>query len=221
MPRIRRPSPAMVVACISLFVALGSTAMAAVVITSNSQVAQGTISGHKPPSGKHPNLIAGSVNGQDVGDNSLGGADVNEGSLTGNVRRLEYFVGVGSSLAPFAKVGPYTIKGSCEEINENSGEVIERIFVNGPAGTADSFWATTFTDSDDGGNHSDGHFIPANTDSPVLTVYGDAISGFERIAGTTMLRTGSTTVQLNFNAVADPRASFKDCFLYGTGTRAT
>jgi hypothetical protein len=61
-----RPSPAMVVACIALLVALGGTAMASVIITSNSQVAQGTISGHKPPSGKHPNLISGSVNGQDL-----------------------------------------------------------------------------------------------------------------------------------------------------------
>lgn len=37
-------------------------------ITSNSQVGQGTISGHHPPSGKHPNIIAASINGQDVQD---------------------------------------------------------------------------------------------------------------------------------------------------------
>jgi hypothetical protein len=70
-----------VVGYIAFFVALGGTAMASVIITSNSQVAQNTISGHKPPSGSHSNLIAGSVNGQDVADNSLGGADVNESSL--------------------------------------------------------------------------------------------------------------------------------------------
>jgi hypothetical protein len=61
----------MVVACISLFVALGSTAVAAVVVSSNSQVAPNTISGHKPPSGKHANIIAGSINRQDVATNSL------------------------------------------------------------------------------------------------------------------------------------------------------
>ena len=49
------------------FVVLGGgSALAAVVITSNSQVAKDTISGHKPPTGKHPNIIAGSVTGQDV-----------------------------------------------------------------------------------------------------------------------------------------------------------
>ncbi len=72
----------MIVACIALFVALGGTATAVTyVVSSNSQIGPGTISGHKPPTGKHSNLIAGSVNGQDVADNSLGGADVNESSL--------------------------------------------------------------------------------------------------------------------------------------------
>jgi hypothetical protein len=61
-----RPSHATVVAYVALFVALGGTAMAAVVITSNSQVAKGTISGHHPPAGKHSNLIRGSVNGEDL-----------------------------------------------------------------------------------------------------------------------------------------------------------
>ncbi|MGH2976464.1 MAG: hypothetical protein ACRDLL_16615, partial [Solirubrobacterales bacterium] len=67
MRRIRdRLTFANVVSLIALFVALGGTAIASVLITSNSQVGQGTISGHKPPSGKHPNLIAGSVNGMDL-----------------------------------------------------------------------------------------------------------------------------------------------------------
>jgi hypothetical protein len=66
-----RPSPAMVVALIALFVALGGTAAAAVIITDNSEVAQGTISGHKPPSGKHANIIAGSVNATDLADKSV------------------------------------------------------------------------------------------------------------------------------------------------------
>src|SRR6476646_2048422 len=66
-----RPSPAMIVACLSLFVALGGTAMAVTyVVSSNSQIGPGTISGHKPPSGKHANIIAGSINGKDIADPS-------------------------------------------------------------------------------------------------------------------------------------------------------
>jgi hypothetical protein len=59
-----------VMATLAVFIALGGTALASVIITSNSQVAQNTISGHKPPSGKHPNIIAGSINGQDIADRS-------------------------------------------------------------------------------------------------------------------------------------------------------
>jgi hypothetical protein len=57
-----------VMSTLALIVALAgsTTAVAAVIITDNSQVAPNTISGHAPPSGKHANLIAGSVNGTDL-----------------------------------------------------------------------------------------------------------------------------------------------------------
>jgi hypothetical protein len=71
MRRIRQHLTfANVVSVVALFVALGGTALASVIITSNSQVAQGTISGHKPPSGDHANIIAGSINGTDIADRS-------------------------------------------------------------------------------------------------------------------------------------------------------
>jgi hypothetical protein len=60
-----------VVAYLALFVALGGTATAVTyVVSSNSQVGPGTISGHKPPSGDHANVIAGSINGTDIADRS-------------------------------------------------------------------------------------------------------------------------------------------------------
>jgi hypothetical protein len=72
MSRIRsRLTFANVVSLIALFVALGGTAIASVIITSNSQVASNTISGHHPPSGKHSNLISGSVNGMDLADGAV------------------------------------------------------------------------------------------------------------------------------------------------------
>jgi len=115
-----------VVSVIALFVALGGTAVAATIITSNSQVAQDTISGHNPPTGKHSNIISGSVNGTDlangsvgnkklangavttgklagsavtgptVADDSLGGADVNESTL-GKVPNADALDGIDSS----------------------------------------------------------------------------------------------------------------------------
>jgi hypothetical protein len=77
-PRIRSHlTYANVMATLAVFLLIGGgTAMAAYVVSSNSQIGPGTVSGHKPPSGAHANLIAGSVNGSDVADNSLTGADV-------------------------------------------------------------------------------------------------------------------------------------------------
>jgi hypothetical protein len=46
-----------------------------------AQVAQNTISGHKPPAGKHANIIGGSVNSQDVADKSITGADLAASAL--------------------------------------------------------------------------------------------------------------------------------------------
>jgi hypothetical protein len=85
-----------VVATLSLFLVLGGgTALASYVISSNSQVGPDTISGHKPPTGYHANIVGGSVNGQDVGNNSLTGADIADRS------------GVDTCQAPLtAKFGP-------------------------------------------------------------------------------------------------------------------
>jgi hypothetical protein len=52
------------------FVIGGGTALASYVVSSNSQVGPGTISGNKPPSGKHANIIAGSITGQDIANRS-------------------------------------------------------------------------------------------------------------------------------------------------------
>jgi hypothetical protein len=65
-----------VVATIAVFLALTGSALGAVIITSNSQVAQGTISGHKPPTGKHPNIISGSLNATDLASNAVTNAKI-------------------------------------------------------------------------------------------------------------------------------------------------
>jgi hypothetical protein len=78
MSRIRQHlTYANVISTLTLFLVLGGgTALAAYVVSSNSQIGPNTVSGHKPPSGDHANVIAGSVNAQDVANNSLTGADV-------------------------------------------------------------------------------------------------------------------------------------------------
>jgi hypothetical protein len=51
---------------VALVFSLAGTAEAAFLITSNSQVGPGTISGHHPPSGDHANIIGGSLATQDL-----------------------------------------------------------------------------------------------------------------------------------------------------------
>jgi hypothetical protein len=75
---IGRPSPAMVVACIALIVALSGTGYAAIRLPANSvrskQIKNGQV--------KKGDLGKNSVDSSKVRDNSLTGADVNESSLT-------------------------------------------------------------------------------------------------------------------------------------------
>ena len=66
-----------VMSTLAVFLILGGgTALGAYVVSSNSQIGPGTVSGHTPPTGNHANVIAGSINGGDVANNSLKGADI-------------------------------------------------------------------------------------------------------------------------------------------------
>src|SRR5436190_9516469 len=112
MRRIARHlSYANVISTLCLFLLLGGgTALAAYVVSSNSQIGPGTVSGHAPPSGKHANVIAGSVNGGDIADNTLTGKDIIEPSLTGSTHKLIYNTnGAHGARRKIGAAGPYTI----------------------------------------------------------------------------------------------------------------
>jgi hypothetical protein len=65
--RIRQHlSYANVMATVALFVAMGGTAAASVIVHSNAEIARKTVSGHAPPPGEHANVIAGSINAADL-----------------------------------------------------------------------------------------------------------------------------------------------------------
>ena len=82
MPR-HRPSPAMIVALLALFVALGGTAMAAFVVSSNSQIGPNTIAGANPPSGSHSNIMASSIKATDIMPGTLGTGRIADRNLQG------------------------------------------------------------------------------------------------------------------------------------------
>jgi hypothetical protein len=115
-----------VVATLALFLVIGGgTALASFVISSNSQVGPNTISGHKPPTGKHSNIITGSVNGTDLAGNSVNSAKILDGSITGSdvapnsvAGALQVRTGLNSALPgdPPTTIfthGPWTLTGTC------------------------------------------------------------------------------------------------------------
>jgi hypothetical protein len=65
-----------------VFILGGGTAFGAFVVSSNSQIGPGTVSGHKPPAGKHANVIAGSVNATDLSSNAVTNPKLANGAVT-------------------------------------------------------------------------------------------------------------------------------------------
>jgi hypothetical protein len=131
------------------------------------------------------------------------------------VRRINANLGGGDE-SSLATIGPYTIRGVCG-VGFATGV---HLYANGPAGTADVMFGRTVNDSSDLGTESRGLLISANTDTEFASIATNLDSQYRRIGGTAMLRTGSTTVEVEFNAVADNRNT-GSCFIYGTATRAT
>src|SRR5690242_15111647 len=83
MRRIRPRSAYDVLALVSFFLLIGGgTALASYVVSSNSQIGPGTVSGHQPPTGKHANIIGGTINGTDLAANSVNGSKVADHSIT-------------------------------------------------------------------------------------------------------------------------------------------
>jgi hypothetical protein len=191
MGRIRsRLTYANVMATILAFIVLGGgSALASLVITSNSQVAANTISGHKPPSGDRANVIAGSLNGQDlagssvnsakVADNSLTGADINERSL-GLVTSFRSSqtasdstdddTPVNSAPTTVMNVGNVTLTATCQSnyaqaLHPSNGSLIQweglKIVVSSPTAGAIN-WGNDWAES----GHEDPWYTPNDSTKP-------------------------------------------------------
>ena len=68
---MRRFSYANVVATLGVFVALAGSAAAAVVVSSNDQIARNTVYGANLPAGKNDNIVGGSVGTSDLGPSAV------------------------------------------------------------------------------------------------------------------------------------------------------
>ncbi|MGH2973379.1 MAG: hypothetical protein ACRDLL_00715 [Solirubrobacterales bacterium] len=84
MRRIRNHlTYANVMATIAVFLVLGGgTAVAALVVSDNSQIGPGTVSGHKPPAGDHANVIGGSLGAADLAAGAVTNGKIANGAVT-------------------------------------------------------------------------------------------------------------------------------------------
>jgi len=110
-----------VMATVAVFLVLGGgSAIASLIITSNGQVGQNTISGHKPSSGAHPNVIPGSLNGTDfatgavtkpkLANHSVSSTKFAAGATAPNAGRL-------GGVAPRPAYQPLSLHAGCSSAN--------------------------------------------------------------------------------------------------------
>jgi hypothetical protein len=215
----------------------GGTALAAYVVSSNSQIGPNTVSGHAG-SATNKNIIAGSVNATDLAsgavtgpkiagnavtapkiagnavagpkvlDESLTGADINETSLDGAAKKIYWNVFWGTT-DTVATIGPFTLRAQCAAGPSNS--VLLTLHANpGPNGGSANGSFSTWHDDD---WTTEAHFpvgvgMNANTEYQLLDS-GDATVGrFFRIDGTIMLDAGAgNVIRVDFDGVADARSS--------------
>jgi hypothetical protein len=115
----RKPSPAVIVSLAALVLSVAGNAAAALVITSNSQVAAHTIAGAASSSGNH-NLISGSV-----GTTDLHAASVSSDKLTAQARahRIDWTESrTGVHAATLMTLDELTVKAKCY-VNTSPGQV--------------------------------------------------------------------------------------------------
>jgi hypothetical protein len=114
-----------IVATLSLFLVVGGgTALASYVVSSNSQIASNAISGHKPPSGKHANIIKESVNATDIAPASIGNRKLTNGAATA------------SKIATGAVTSPKLAANSVTGISVLDGSLTGQDLQNGAITTA-------------------------------------------------------------------------------------
>jgi hypothetical protein len=214
-----RPSRAVVIAFLALFLSTAGPVAAKVLLTSNSQIGENVVSGHEPPAGAHPNIIAGSVNATDL-------ASAVQADLAGVPHAVNYNAEavLPQTFDPIATAGDLTLEGSCPGIGgpnlwlyatTSAGARLDYSFVeareqNDPNAEHDQLVRTGSVQLDAGRQR----FL-------ILT---ERTAGYyARLAGTFIFRLDGEVVQLDINTVENfglggVLGSRVDCTVVGTLT---
>jgi hypothetical protein len=206
-PRSRRPSPAFVVACIALFVAMGGTGYAAQHTSkplSKSQINKligSYFKKHKSqligPRGATGPAGANGTNGTNGTNGDRGpqgpGAIHIDGTETGN-----------TSVSPVGTAGPWTVSLGCSASGFRA-----TLAIDGPG----TYWATkTIGAANAGAGASYEGNGTVSTGSPGFALAADGQQGGESV----VLESGATRIQLNLQVTADNGGLFEVCRVVGS-----
>jgi hypothetical protein len=203
------PSPAVVIACVALFAALGGGAYAAATITS-ADVKNNSLLSEDLKDGK-------AVKGVDVKNNGLTGKDIKESSLgkvpladqLDDLKVVAPFNLTTSQSADILMHGPFTVTASCE-INVG-GNDSARILITT---TQDNSSMDAWDEDDD--------FDVADTDldfgPPVIVATGTTEVEANNVAGGVAIAPDGTTIETlaAFSAVNAPFAPAGSCSFSGS-----
>jgi len=135
----RRPSAALVVAAVAIFLSTTGTALAAIIISDNSQVAAHTIAGAQAPSGDNQNIIPGTIGTKDLADASVASTKLGDDARTHKIQ----FLAFAFSAKVLAQVGHMTFGATCEPNVPSAGQVTLLLNVGNsdPHAFADISWS--------------------------------------------------------------------------------
>jgi hypothetical protein len=204
--RLRRPGHATVVAYLALFIALGGgTALAAVVVSSNSQIGPNTIYGHNAPAGANKNINLDSVTGADVNEATLARVP----SAANGARKFDFDVAksVNPPLAPILSLNEMSLQARCAT-NSSSSQTVLEVYVA-------SSVAADLTDTYNASLVPTTH-IGAGGSARLLNLV--ASSGYQRAEGQFTYRNAPRVIGGSFHAIANQGTG--RCQVNGTETQA-
>lgn len=208
-----RPSFSLVVAVMALVASVGGNAAAAVIITSNGQVAAHTIAGANALGGGHKNLIAGTVGTTDLHNGAITAIKLASADRVHKINAIHN--GVGSQTTTI-NVGELTISVKC--VGTASSVSITPTFHT--SADADMNWSYIQDASGALSIVASGAAYSANSNALPILSYTSTSGDYIRREGQVIYATASRVITVNFHLIA--RQNLNDlCEMTGTAIPAS
>jgi hypothetical protein len=186
-----------VVASLALVVSLGGTAVASVLITSNSQVAAHTIAGANAPTGKNKNLIGGSVGTIDLHNGAVSPAKLAAGS---RAHKIDFVAtGTGETNSTLLQLDELTFAAGCH--TNPPSTTLSLTIASSVAGDVNYGYINEV----DGGSTSPvagGAALGSGSQVTLPNMYSYYGDGAHRHEGQFVYRNSSRVITVTFHAIA-------------------